>query len=97
LRPLAAAFALTLAALASGCSKSPCQELGERLCACTGVGSDACKNQVETELDALDPPLTEGSCDAFLATCIAPAGTEFCEWLLTETGKERCGLSPASQ
>jgi hypothetical protein len=96
LRPLAAALALAAAALAAGCSKSPCQELGEKLCACTGLGSDACKNQVETQLDALDPPLTEGKCDAILAACNGnkPADADFCEWLLTENGKEQCGLSP---
>jgi hypothetical protein len=94
LRPLAASFALALAVLAAGCSKSPCQELGEKLCACTGVSKDACTSQVEDRLDNLDPPLTEGRCDDVLATCNAPGNTTFCEWLLTADGKQACGIAP---
>jgi hypothetical protein len=93
LRALAAASALALAALAAGCSKSPCEELGEKLCACTGLGGDACEAQVKDQLDGVD--LTEGRCEDVLGACTAPSGTEFCEWLLTEDGKVSCGIAPA--
>jgi hypothetical protein len=83
-------LALALAAL--GCSESPCQELGERLCACTAAG-DTCETQVEGQLDSVD--LTEGRCEEVLAVCNAPAGADFCEWLLTSDGKQACGLAPA--
>lgn len=88
------ALLLVAAALAlAGCSDSPCQELGERLCACQpGTTSDACETRVEDLLDQDDPG--EGFCEARLAECNAPAGAIFCEWLLTERGKEACGLAP---
>ncbi|HEX9306236.1 MAG TPA: hypothetical protein VF894_02020 [Anaeromyxobacter sp.] len=91
MRRLAAALAI---ALLSACAKSPCQELGEKLCACTGTGGEACKTQVEDQLKALDPPTsTQDHCDALLATCHEPSGATFCEWLLTESGKTSCGLA----
>jgi hypothetical protein len=87
--------ALTLA-LSAACSDSPCQELGEKLCGCTGIGTDACKTQVEDQLKALDPPdSTQDRCDTLLATCNGnrPASAEFCEWLRTEDGMTSCGLA----
>ncbi len=94
MRPLLPAFVVALAAFAAGCSKSPCQELGEKLCGCTGLSSDACKTQVEDQLKALDPSKsTEDLCDQFLGTCNAPPNAQFCEWLLTTDGKEACGLA----
>jgi hypothetical protein len=93
LRALALASAFALAALAAGCSESPCQELGERLCACTGQGSGACEAQVEDQLDGVD--LTEGRCEEVLGACAAPEGVDFCEWLLTAAGKTACGFTPA--
>jgi len=94
MRFLALALAVALATLAAGCSKSPCQELGERLCGCTGLSSDSCKTQVENQLKALDPPQsTQDRCEHYLDTCSAPAGVQLCEWLLTANGKEQCGLS----
>jgi hypothetical protein len=87
---LVPALALALA-LASGCSDSPCQELGEKLCVCTGAG-DACETQVKSQLDGLD--LTQGRCEDVLQTCNAPEGADFCEWLLTEDGKRGCEIAP---
>ena len=48
-------------ALAAACSDSPCQELGEKLCALHRARrADACKTQVEDQLKALDPPVDAG-------------------------------------
>ncbi len=94
MRRFALAVTLALATLAAGCSTSPCQELGERLCGCTGVSSDSCKTQVENQLKTLDPPQsTQDRCERYLDTCNAPGGVDLCEWLLTANGKEQCGLS----
>lgn len=88
------ALAAAIAVLATACSESPCQELGERLCRCTGVGSEQCKRQVEAQLEALDPTeATENLCDDKLGTCNAPEGADLCEWLLTEQGKIACGIA----
>jgi hypothetical protein len=91
MRPAAllAAAALALAA----CSDSPCQELGERLCACQpGTTRDSCETRVEDLIDRDDPG--DDFCETRLSTCNAPEGAVFCEWLLTEDGKDRCGLDP---
>ena len=94
-RPLALALAAAATLAAAGCSTSPCQELGERLCACTGLTGDTCKTQVEDQLKRLDPPQsTLDTCDALLSTCREPAGASFCEWLTTADGKAACGLTP---
>jgi hypothetical protein len=91
MRPAPLLVAAALAA--AGCSDSPCQELGERLCACQpGTTRDACETRVEDLLDRDDPG--EGFCEDGLATCNAPEGAVFCEWLLTEDGKTACGLAP---
>jgi hypothetical protein len=89
----AALAALTLALALAGCSDSPCQELGEKLCSCTGAG-DACEAQVKAQLDVLD--LTRGGCEDVLRTCDErqPPEADFCEWLLTEDGKQACGMAP---
>ena len=87
-----AASALALALLAAACGSSPCQDLGEKLCACTGANKDTCKTQIEQQLKSVDLP--ESRCDAILAVCNAPTGTDFCEWLLTEEGKQKCGIAP---
>ncbi len=97
--PLAAALAL------AACSKSPCQELGERLCRCQpNISQDTCKTQVQNQLKDLNPPQSlEDYCQQRLdgtgpsdPGCNAPAGADFCEWLLTKDGKDFCGLTPAS-
>jgi hypothetical protein len=86
-----AALAIALACLAAGCSDSPCQELGERLCSCTGLSGDECTAQVEAQIDASDPG--DSTCESFLGSCSAPAGLDLCEWLLTEDGKVACGVA----
>jgi hypothetical protein len=87
---------LSLLALAAACGDGPCQELGERICSCQpGMTEDACTSQVEAQLE--DSDLTDGTCERLLGQCSAPPGTDFCEWLLTEPGKDACGLTPASQ
>ncbi len=92
-RPLALALAAA-AVLGAGCSTSPCQELGEKVCNCSGLSSDACKTQVEGELKRIDPPQsTLDRCSALLGTCHEPIGAVFCEWLSTENGKISCGLA----
>ena len=88
MRRLLAALAL---ALLAGCHTSSCQDLGEKLCACTGPTKDVCKTQVEDQLKSAD--LAESTCDAILAQCNAPAGTSLCEWLLTCPGQVACGIA----
>lgn len=96
-RPLALALAAA-ALVAAGCSTSPCQTLGEKLCACTGNSSDTCKTQVENELTRLDPtqPVLD-LCEKKLATCNAPDGAVFCSWIRTPDGLANCGLMPDPQ
>jgi hypothetical protein len=92
MRPIALIAALAI--LAGGCSDSPCQELGEKLCGCTGTGTEACKRQVDAQLETLDPDdATEDRCERLLGSCSPPAGAELCEWLLTEDGKVACGIA----
>ena len=85
--------ALALALLAAACSDSPCQELGERLCSCTGLSNDSCTAQVEALRDR--PGFSDDVCEGYLGRCNAPAesGLSLCEWLLTEQGKLDCGLA----
>jgi hypothetical protein len=94
-RDFALALAASAAVLAAGCSTSPCQELGEKLCVCTGLSSDACKTQVEEQLKKLDPSQAElDRCGQLLGSCKEPGGAVFCEWLLTTDAKIACGVSP---
>jgi hypothetical protein len=95
-RRIAALAALALAA--SGCSKSPCQELGERICRCQpGMTEDTCKTQVQGQLDGIDTTSSfEDFCQQRLDACNAPQGADFCEWLATADGKDACGLTPAN-
>jgi hypothetical protein len=83
--------ALVLALLAAACSESPCQELGERLCSCTGLTDDACTSQVEAQLETAGT--SDETCEAYLESCQAPGGGDLCEWLLTEDGKQACGVA----
>lgn len=98
MRRSASALLLAAGLALAGCSKSPCQELGERICRCQpGLGQDACKTQVEDQLNEHDPG--DAFCEAHLATCNAPNDGNLCEFLLTECGKIACGLalrSPSS-
>ncbi len=92
LPPLALAAAAALAA--AGCSTSPCQDLGEKLCACTGLSSDTCKTQVEQQLNKLNPTQpTLDRCQALLDSCHEPANTTFCDWIKTQDGQVACGLA----
>ncbi len=94
-RVLSLALAAAAALAAGGCSTSPCQRLGEKLCGCTATPPDVCTTQVEDRLNALKPSAdTEDTCRKYLDTCNAPEGADFCEWLNTTDGKTLCGLTP---
>ena len=90
--------AVALALSLSACGDGPCQELGERLCGCDpGATSDTCQKRVEDQLKDIDPSSAlEDYCQQRLDACNAPAGAEFCEWLLTPDGKDACGLTEAN-
>lgn len=87
---------LALAALAvalAACGVSPCQDLGQRICACQpGLDSTTCKTQVERQLKDSKP--SDAQCEGWLKTCEAPAGGNLCEYMLTPPGKAACGLTP---
>lgn len=92
-----AALALALAAglAAAGCSTSPCQRLGEKLCNCTGLSSDTCTTQVDNQLKQVDTSQAVlDRCQLLLDRCNQPAGADFCEWIKTEPGQIACGLVP---
>ncbi len=94
-RALAPALALAAALAGAGCSTSPCQSLGEKLCNCTGVASSTCTTQVENQLKSLNPNQSQrDECQTLLDRCKQPAGADFCEWLRTDTGQVACGLAP---
>jgi hypothetical protein len=92
--PLALVLAAAAALAAAGCSTSPCQDLGERICTCSGLSSDSCKTQVEQELKLINETQADRDrCAKLLDTCEAPQGALFCEWLGTPAGKIDCGLA----
>jgi hypothetical protein len=94
MRPTAALLLLAAGLALQGCGVHSCQELGNRLCQCSGTSSETCKTQVKSELAAAG--LTDGNyaaCEAALTTCGAPSGAAFCEWIATACGKASCGLS----
>jgi hypothetical protein len=84
---LAAALLATAA-----CSKSPCQQLGEKLCACTGLNPDSCTLQVQRQVNAT--PVDDATCQDTLNACDDHSPPDFCTWLVTADGKRYCGLSP---
>lgn len=89
------AFTLAAALLGAGCSNE-CQDLGDRLCKCSGSGTTrtSCEQQIKDEISRLDPSkAVQDLCGAKLATCNAPSGASFCEWLQTSCGKASCGFS----
>ena len=92
------AAALGAAALLAGCS-NPCQDLGDRLCACVGAGTarDTCKAQVKNQLsDAKMTGSDKDFCSTKLDSChvpSTPADVQFCEWINTADGKIACGLA----
>jgi hypothetical protein len=94
MRPLSLALAAAAALVVAGCSTSPCQELGQRICSCSGLSGDACKTQVESELKHLnETQAMRDKCEQLLGTCEAPQGAVFCEWFNTPAGKFGCGLA----
>jgi predicted small secreted protein len=101
MRPLAVLFIVTASLALHGCGNT-CQDLGDRLCQCSGAGStrDACKTEIKNQLAATGVHSNdEAVCSAALATCNPPSGASFCEWVNTGCGKASCGLSneaPAS-
>ena len=98
MRPAALALAALLALPLAGCG-NPCQDLGNRICSCTGGGTsaDTCRQQVTNLLkDAGMGSDDEAFCAMKLDSCTAPsqpAGVRFCEWVNTGCGKASCGLS----
>lgn len=82
----------------AGCGNA-CQDLGDRICACSGGGTsaDTCKQQVSNLLDDTGVGAADADfCTRKLDTCNAPAqpdGVRFCEWVNTGCGKASCGLS----
>jgi hypothetical protein len=98
MRPLAALAALVASLALQGCGNT-CQDLGDRLCQCSGAGSarDNCKAEIKNQLNAAGVDSTdEAACSAALDTCSAPYGASFCEWVATTCGKAACGLSNES-
>ena len=91
---LLALLALPLA----GCG-NPCQDLGNRICSCSGGGTsaDTCRQQISNLLDDSGVEKSdEAFCSAKLDTCqvpAQPADVQFCEWINTEAGKVACGLA----
>lgn len=94
-RTLPLALAAAAALVAGGCSTSPCQRLGEKFCACTGLIADQCTTQVQDELKGLDQSLdAEIECQKIFDACNPPPDAIFCEWLNTSDGQVACGLTP---
>ncbi len=89
--PLLAASAL----LATACSNA-CDALGERLCECAPAGTTktSCVDAAKAEVSRVNPNHDQqAACDAYLSTCYARAGIEFCPWIAGRCGKAACGLS----
>ena len=95
MRPLAIIFLVTASLALQACGNS-CQDLGDRLCQCSGAGTsrDTCKTEIKNQLSAAGVESTdEAACSAALNTCNAPSGASFCEWVATTDGKVACGLA----
>ena len=95
MRPLTVILILTASLALQGCGNS-CQDLGDRLCQCSGAGTsrDACKTEIKNQLSAVGVQSDdEALCSAALNTCNAPAGASFCEWVATADAKVACGLA----
>jgi hypothetical protein len=86
-----------LAALAGAGCATPCEELGHRFCQCVPSGSqrNTCEDSIDRQLADADPD--EDFCEEKLETCEAPSGQGFCSWILSEEGKEACGLAYPSE
>jgi hypothetical protein len=89
---------LACALFATACSDT-CQELGNRLCDCTPVGTTkaACERNVQTEVSRLNPGAdARAICAQKLETCNLPQGIQgldFCDWVDGRCGKAACGMS----
>ncbi|HZZ84310.1 MAG TPA: hypothetical protein VFE30_07205 [Anaeromyxobacteraceae bacterium] len=108
MRSLVLPAAAALLALAA-CGKSPCEELGNRICSCgtssttstygstfdpSNVVLDTCNNAVKTQLGSSSPSgADEQACQGFLATCPGAGTAGFCAQLQTAQGKVNCGMS----
>lgn len=94
--PATAALSLALLLVSGGCS-TPCEDLGNRICSCQPAGAerDACERAARAAVTGIDraDAATQDLCDQRLDTCEAPQGLEFCDWLLTCSGKVSCGLA----
>lgn len=96
MRPLLAIGVILASLAAPGCGVHSCQELGDRLCQCAGLGTtrDACKTEIKNQLSAAGlSDSNYAACEAALLTCNAPSDALFCEWITTSCGKASCGLS----
>ena len=95
MRPLAIIFLVTASLALQACGNS-CQDLGDRLCQCSGAGTsrDTCKTEIKNQLSAAGVESTdEAACSAALGSCSSPPNATFCEWVGTACGKASCGLS----
>ncbi len=96
-RTLAAAALLSLGLLAQGCA-TPCEELGQRICACqttAGTERDACNRAVRAQvMDSQAGEAEQEACYQKLKTCPDP-GTDgtACDLMKTAAGKAACGLA----
>lgn len=96
-RTLAAAALLSLALLAQGCA-TPCEELGQRICACqtaAGAARDACDRAVRAQvMDSQAGEAEQEACYQLLKTCPDPgADATACDQMKTAAGKAACGLA----
>lgn len=94
---LAAAALLWLGLLAQGCA-TPCEELGQRICACqttAGAARDACDRAVRSQvMDAGASEAEQEACYQKLKTCPDPGrDATACDQLKTAAGKQACGLA----
>ncbi len=104
MRHLAVGLLALLAVPLAGCGNS-CQDLGNRICACTGSGTtaDTCRQQIQNLLKDTGVHSSDSAfCAARLGTCQLPASAttgnvatdvKFCEWINTACGKVQCGLA----
>lgn len=100
MRLIALALVAT-ALLAAGCGNS-CQDLGERLCECTPLGTThaSCVDSVKTEISNLNPDKSvQAVCAEKLGSCytrtdlVTHKEIDFCSWIAGRCGKAACGLS----
>ncbi len=84
---------LALVAFALAACSGPCDELASRLCDCpqNGVSSATCRQQSSDTLGKTKP--SDSQCSAWLDSCQAPSGAQFCDWLGSRCGKAQCGIS----